>query len=78
MDYEVLNIGIKEYDLVNSFCPGVNAVCPGINAICSGVNATCDTDSNCGNNFSCENPGLGCRTGCGAPSTITCPDIMSF
>ncbi len=78
MDYEILNAETHLPQFVNAVCPGVNVVCPGVNGACPGVNATCDPDTNCGNNFPCENPGLGCRTGCGAPSTTTCPDIMSF
>lgn len=70
-DYEIIKSGNLEPSLINPACPGVNLVCPGYNAICPGTNASCadvgcGSDSNC---FPCENPGFGCRHGCGGASS---------
>lgn len=76
MDYEVLNRGMSNGTTIRSVdgacvsfdagCPSVNIVCPDFG--CGGGN----TDSNCSNVFPCENPGFGCRTGCGGARGTNC------
>ena len=90
-EYEVLNVGASSrlHD-VNGFCWGLDIGCPSVNGHCEAVDAACpsinvvcdcELDSDCddgGNVFPCENPGLGCRNGCGGASAMHCPEIMSI
>lgn len=75
MDYEVLNSGMGNGGIrsANAICPGVNGLCPSVNIFCS--DSGCgggDTGSNCPNVFPCENPGFGCRAGCGGAKGTNC------
>ena len=81
MDYEILNVTGESPQVIDPLCASVNGACPSINGYCPGINGVCPgTNGSCepGTNDTCSNPGLGCRVGCGAPSTINCPDIMSL
>ena len=81
MDYEV----VKPSDVTNGvevnfvcpdICPDVDVVCPDIG--CGQVDSTCNVDSACdGNSFPCENPGFGCRHGCGGANATNCATTQS-
>lgn len=89
MGYEVINIGTHaDPNIINIACPsidalcvGVNVVCPAIDGECGSINAICggDADSNCdgGNVYPCENPGFGCRSGCGGAVATNCVEPVS-
>lgn len=81
-EYEVLNVGTSQTRSINVFCPSadlfcgsVNGTCGAVDGACASVNVSCGSDNNCdgGNVFPCENPGFGCRSGCGGASTTNCP-----
>lgn len=67
---------------IDVLCGSVNGGCTAVDDTCSGINGDCGcgSDSNCdgGNVFPCENPGFGCRSGCGGASAMNCPEIMSM
>lgn len=75
MEYEVINDGSYIPNDLNIFCPGVNALCPNIG--CGGdINILCGGGGGGdeGNIFPCENPGMGCRHGCGGASSTMCSE----
>ena len=87
MDYEVLNVGSSTVmpnwvnplcPSSNGICPGANLFCPGTNASCPGIDASCGVDSNCANSYPCENPGFGCRSGCGGAKGTNCATPYSI
>lgn len=90
MKYEVVNSGsnLSPLSLANGACAGADSVCGGLNGVCGSVDVGCagidficfgDTDPSCdgGNVFPCENPGFGCRSGCGGSKWSNCIGIKS-
>lgn len=83
MEYEILNLGSTYTpNDVYVVCPVVNNGCPEVNFICFGdVHIICGGDDgggDDGNVFPCENPGLGCRHGCGGATGEMCARPVSF